>query len=266
MADRLLSGQCALVTGGATGIGAACARGLGAAGAAVAVNYRSQEDAARAVVAEITAAGGEAIAVRADVSEEQAIERMFEQVVRELGGLDILVNNAGLQRDAPVERLSLADWQAVIDVNLTGQFLCARAAAREFARGSAKGSRARGKIVCVSSVHDLIPWAGHVNYAVSKAGVAMLVRTLAQELAPSGIRVNAVSPGAIRTYINRAAWDTPAGERALLALIPYGRIGDPDDVARAVVWLASDDSDYVTGVLLYVDGGMTLYPEFREGG
>ena len=164
--------------------------------------------------------------------------------------------------------MSLADWRAVIDVNLTAQFLCSRAAARAFlAEPNARGrSNTAGKIICISSVHDVIPWAGHVNYAAAKAGVAMLVKTLAQELAPQRVRVNGISPGAIRTAINREAWQTPGAARKLLGLIPYGRIGDPDDVARAAVWLASDESDYTTGTILYVDGGMTLYPAFREAG
>ena len=267
-AGRPLAGQRALVTGAATGIGAAVARHLAAAGACVVVNYRANRDDAAAVVDRIGAAGGTALALQADVSEEPAVEELFAAMTSELGGIDILVNNAGIQRDAPLVDMSLDDWRAVLDVNLTGQFLCARAAARTFLAdpGARNRSTAAGKIICISSVHDVIPWAGHLNYAVSKAGVAMLVKTLAQELAPQRVRVNGISPGAIRTAINRDAWQTFAAARELVGLIPYGRIGDPDDVARAAVWLASDRSDYVTGTMLYVDGGMTLYPAFREGG
>ena len=267
-AGRPLAGQRALVTGAATGIGAAIARHLAAAGACVAVNYRANRDDAAAVVDRIGAAGGAALAFQADVSDEPAVEGLFAAMTSKLGGIDILVNNAGIQRDAPLVDMSLGDWRAVLDVNLTGQFLCARAAARAFLADPAARNRstAAGKIICISSVHDVIPWAGHLNYAVSKAGVAMLVKTLAQELAPQRVRVNGISPGAIRTAINREAWQTFAEARELVGLIPYGRIGDPDDVARAAVWLASDRSDYVTGTMLYVDGGMTLYPAFREGG
>jgi glucose 1-dehydrogenase len=267
-AGRPLAGQRALVTGASSGIGAAIACHLAAAGAGVAVNYRANRDQAMTVVDRIGAAGGTALAVQADVSDEAAVEQLFAAMTDELGGIDILVNNAGIQRDAPLVDMSLDDWRAVLDVNLTGQFLCARAAARAFlAEPPSPGrSRAAGKIICISSVHDVIPWAGHVNYAVSKAGVAMLVKTLAQELAPQRIRVNGIAPGAIRTAINREAWETAAAAQALVGLIPYGRIGDPDDVARATTWLASDRSDYVTGTMLYVDGGMTLYPAFREGG
>lgn len=268
LTERPLAGQAALVTGGNSGIGAGVARALARAGAAIAVNWVSHEDRAAAVVDGIRAAGGTAIAVRADVSREDEVQAMFRRVLDELGSVDVLVNNAGLQRDAPVHEMTLADWNVVLAVNLTGQFLCAREATREFLRRGVRDgvSRSAGKIICISSVHDVIPWGGHANYAASKGGVAMLMRTLAQELARHRIRVNSVSPGAIRTPINRAAWETPEAERRLLELIPYGRIGEVDDVARTVVWLASDAADYVTGSTLYVDGGMTLYPEFADNG
>ena len=234
---RLLHGQKALVTGANSGIGKATAIGLGRAGADVVVNYVSGREAA-------------------------------EEVVREFGTIDVLVANAGLQRDARLTEMTLAQWQKVIDVNLTGQFLCAREAAKEFRRRGVvpEVSRSAGKIICMSSVHQLIPWSGHVNYASSKGGVQMMMQTLAQELAPEKIRVNAVAPGAIRTPINRAAWETPEAREDLLRLIPYDRIGDPEDIARAVVALASDLMDYVVGTTLYVDGGMTLFPGFATGG
>ncbi|HEX8663286.1 MAG TPA: glucose 1-dehydrogenase [Beijerinckiaceae bacterium] len=262
-----LRGQAALVTGGSSGIGAGIAKGLAAAGAKVAVNYRGEREAAEKIVEAIKAEGGEAFAVRADVSREEEVEAMVAETVKRFGTLHILVANAGLQRDAPAHELSLADWNTVIGVNLTGQFLCCRAAIREFLRRRAPNpSRALGKIVCISSVHEVIPWAGHVNYAASKGGVILMMKTLAQEYAASRIRINGIAPGAIRTPINRAAWETPEAEAALLRLIPYGRVGEPDDVAKAAVWLASDESDYVTGASLFVDGGMSLYPAFREGG
>lgn len=263
-----LSGQVALVTGAASGIGRACAVALADAGASVVINHRGSADTATDVIDEIRRAGGNAVAEAADVSNEAAVEAMFARVVQRFGTLHLLVNNAGVQRDAPSDRLSLADWRTVIDVNLTGQFLCARAAIREFLRRGVEADRspAAGKIICISSVHEHIPWAGHANYAASKGGVKLLVQTLAQEFAPRRIRVNGIAPGAIRTPINRAAWETDAALSALLNLIPYGRIGAPADVARAVLWLASDDSDYVTGTTLVVDGGMSLYPGFAEGG
>ncbi|PWC40401.1 SDR family oxidoreductase [Azospirillum sp. TSO22-1] len=265
---RPLHGQKALVTGASSGIGRAVARALAEAGADVAVNYARGETAAEAAAAEFRALGVRAVAVQADVSREDEVEAMFARTLTAFGTLDILVNNAGLQQDAPVEAMTLEQWNRVIGVNLTGQFLCARAAVREFKRRGPRPevSRALGKIVCVSSVHEVIPWAGHVNYAASKGGVMLMMKTLAQELAGDRIRVVGVAPGAIRTPINRAAWDTPEAYASLMTLIPYKRIGEPEDIAAAVTWLASDAADYVTGTTLFVDGGMTLYPGFEAGG
>ena len=263
-----LRGQTALITGASSGIGAGVARALAAAGAAVAVNYVSGPELAEAVVADIERAGGTALAVRADVSQEDEVQAMFRTVLGAWDGLDILVNNAGIQKDASFAEMTLAQWNAVLGVNLTGAFLCAREAARAMIRrGLRPGvSRAAGKIVCISSVHEVIPWAGHVNYAASKGGMKLFMQSLAQELAPHRIRVNSIAPGAVQTPINRAAWDTPAALKALLELIPYGRIGDVEDVANAVVFLASDASDYIVGTTLFIDGGMSLYPEFRGNG
>jgi len=270
MAERRkrLKGQKALVTGAGSGIGRAIAVALGAAGAAVAVNFRGSRAGADAAVAEIEAAGGQAFALQADISQEPEVAAMFAAAIAHFGTIDILVANAGIQRDAPIADMTLADWRAVIDVNLTGAFLCARAAVREFRRRGLKPdiSRATGKILCISSVHETIPWAFHANYAASKGGMMMMMKSLAQEVAAEKIRVNSIAPGAIRTDINRPAWETPAAMESLLDLIPYGRIGEPGDVARAAVWLASDESDYVTGTTLFVDGGMTLYPGFTGEG
>ncbi|MEU4036252.1 SDR family oxidoreductase [Streptomyces collinus] len=265
---HLLKGQKALVTGANSGIGRATAVALGRAGADVVVNYVAGKEEAEQVVEEITALGVRAAAYEADVSSEDQVVAMTNRMVEEFGTIDILVANAGLQRDARFIDMTLAQWQKVLDVNLTGQFLCAREATKEFLRRGVvpEVSRAAGKIICMSSVHQLIPWAGHVNYASSKGGVQMMMQTLAQELAPHKIRVNAVAPGAIKTPINRSAWDTPDAERDLLQLIPYGRVGEPDDIANAVVGLASDLMDYVVGTTLYVDGGMTLFPGFATGG
>ena len=265
---QLLLGQRALVTGASSGIGRAIALALGAAGADVVVNYSSQAGPAEAVVAELQEAGRRAVAVRADVGREADVLALFDAAREHLGGLDILVANAGLQQDAPFHEMTLAQWQRVLDVNLTGQFLCCREAVREFRRRGLDPSRSRalGKILCVSSVHEVIPWAGHVNYAASKGGVMLMMKSIAQEYAPERIRVNSVAPGAIRTPINRAAWDTPEAYADLLTLIPARRIGEPEDLARAAVWLVSDEADYITGTTLFVDGGMTLYPGFEGGG
>jgi len=265
---RLLIGQKALVTGANSGIGRAVAIALGRAGADVVVNYVVGEDAAEAVVQEIRSSGVKAYAHLADVSNEAQVDAMFERMCGELGTIDILVNNAGLQRDAPFASMTLQQWNTVIGVNLTGQFLCARAAVREFLRRGVvpSVSCAAGKIICMSSVHQEIPWAGHPNYASSKGGIKLMMESLAQEVAPHRIRVNGIAPGAIRTPINTAAWQTPQAYASLMTLVPYGRIGEPEDIARAAVWLASDHSDYVVGTTLFVDGGMTLYPGFATGG
>jgi glucose 1-dehydrogenase len=265
---RLLRGQKALVTGANSGIGRATAIALGQAGADVVVNYVVGDDSAQAVVEEISRGGVRAYAHRADVSSEDQVKAMFGRMITELGTVDILVNNAGWQKDSPFVDMTLAQWNAVISVNLTGQFLCAREAVREFLRRGIvpSVSCAAGKIIHMSSVHEVIPWAGHANYAASKGGVMMLMKSLAQEMAPHHIRVNSIAPGAIRTPINTAAWSTPEAYRSLMELVPYRRIGEPEDIARTAVWLASDEADYLVGTTVFVDGGMTLYPGFTENG
>ena len=261
----VLKGQRALVTVANSGIGKAVA--LGQAGADVAVNFNSRPEQVEAVVQEIKGCGHEAFAYQADVSKEEQVEAMFRRTIDEFGTIDILVNNAGLQKDAPFDEMTLADWQLVLNVNLTGQFLCACEAVREFKRRGVRGvSAAAGKIISMSSVHELIPWAGHVNYAASKGGVMMMTKSLAQEVAPYRIRVNSIAPGAIQTPINMEAWETETARKELLKLIPYNRIGLPEDIGRAAVWVASDESDYVHGITLFVDGGMTLFPGFATGG
>jgi glucose 1-dehydrogenase len=266
--NRSLKGQTAIVTGANSGIGRAIAASLGAAGANVVVNYVAREDAARDTLEEVRACGARAIAIAADVSEESQVRDMFGRALSEFGSLDILVNNAGLQKDAPFHEMTVAQWDTVMNVNLKGQFLCTREAVRIFMRqGIRRGvSSSAGKVICISSVHDVIPWAGHVNYAASKGGVMLMMKSVAQEVAPLGIRVNSICPGAVRTPINVEAWSTRDAYNSLMNLIPYKRIGEPIELGRAAVWLASDDSDYITGASLYVDGGMTLYPGFETGG
>ena len=263
-----LKGQSALVTGANSGIGKAVAIALANDGANVVVNYVTKPEVAQLVVDEIKANGGTAIALAADVSKEDQVQAMFQAMYKEFGTIEILVNNAGLQKDSAFENMSLADWQLVIDVNLTGQFLCAREATREFLRRGVVPERsvAAGKIICMSSVHEVIPWGGHVNYATSKGGVMLLMKSMAQELAPKKIRVNSIGPGAIQTPINRSAWETPEALKSLLTLIPYNRIGQPEDIGKVAVWLASDESDYITGTTIFADGGMTLYPGFSTNG
>jgi glucose 1-dehydrogenase len=267
MAAGLLQHQRALVTGGSSGIGEAISYAFASAGAAVLVDYVSHKENAERIARDINDAGGRAVAVQGDVAKPEDCLRLFDAMEQQFGGVDILVANAGIQRDNSFTAMTLAEWQQVIDVNLTGQFLCAQEAARRFRRqGPGPISPALGKVIFTSSVHQAIPWAGHANYAAAKGGLKLLMETMAQELAGEKIRVNAIAPGAIRTPINHDAWKDKEDRQALLTKIPYGRIGTPADVARAAVWLASDEADYVVGTTLFVDGGMMLYPEFREGG
>jgi len=265
---KTLVGQHAIVTGANSGIGRAIALALGHAGADVVVNYVSREEEAIKVAEEIRRCGAQAIPIRADVGNEADVKAMFARALDVFGTLDIVVNNAGLQKDARFEDLTVEAWDLVMNVNLKGQFLCAREAVRVFKRQGVRRdvSSAAGKILCVSSVHDVIPWAGHVNYAASKGGVMMMMKSIAQEVAPDRIRVNSIAPGAVRTPINMEAWDSREAYNDLMRLIPYKRIGEPVEIGRAAVWLASDDSDYINGATIYVDGGMTLYPGFETGG
>ncbi|MDE1191920.1 MAG: SDR family oxidoreductase [Arachidicoccus sp.] len=265
-----LQNQIAIITGASSGIGKAVAKSMASEGATVVINYpfeNSKAD-AQAVLDEVLQAGGKGIIFQCDVSAEADVQNMFASVIQQFGTVDILVNNAGIQSDSPFEEMTLNKWNAVIGVNLTGQFLCAREAIKEFLRRGVDESKSlsAGKIICMSSVHQIIPWAGHANYASSKGGINMLMQTLAQEFSPKKIRVNSICPGAIQTPINKSAWSTPKALNSLLELIPYKRIGQPEDIGKAAVWLASDNSDYVCGTSLFVDGGMTLYPGFTENG
>jgi len=268
--EKKLQGQIAIVTGASSGIGAGVAKCLAAAGCTVVVNHpvAATKAAADGVLSEISQAGGKGMIYQCDVSKEDEVQKMFADTIAQFGTVDILVNNAGLQRDAPFEQMTLEQWSFLLSVNLTGYFLCAREAIREFLRRGIdpQKSKAAGKIIQMSSVHEVIPWAGHANYAASKGGVMLLTKSLAQEFANRKIRVNSICPGAIQTPINKQAWDTPGALSKLLTLVPYQRIGVPEDIGNAAVWLASDDSDYVTGISLFVDGGMTLYPGFTENG
>jgi glucose 1-dehydrogenase len=268
MSTRTLQGRTALVTGANSGIGAAVARALAGAGAHVYINYVANPRAAADLVRDITSQDGRAVAVEADVSDEKQVEAMFARIAQERGPLDILVSNAGIQKDAPLPEMELSQWRAVLDVNLTGAFLCVRAAVRQFlsAADRRRDRPSIGSIIFISSVHEVIPWAGHANYAAAKGGLMMLMKTAAQELAAHRVRINSIGPGAIKTPINKSVWNDPEERRRLLELIPYGRLGEPSDIGRVAVWLASDEADYVNGTTIFVDGGMLLYPGFRTGG
>lgn len=256
-----LDGRRALVTGGNTGIGAAVVKALAAAGARVAINYVAHPELAKEIASGIRAGGGEALTVAADVSDAAAVAAMFAQVDKAWGGLDILVNNAGVDGPrAPAWEADVAAWRKVIEINLLGAFHCAREALRRMI------PQQRGVVLSISSVHEIIAWSGYSAYTASKAGLGMLTRTLAQEAAPHGVRVLALGPGVIRTPINQSVWSDPASLKDLLQKIPLNRLGEPEEIARMVVVLASDAASYVTGRTVFVDGGMTDYPEFAHGG
>ncbi|HTB69583.1 MAG TPA: glucose 1-dehydrogenase [Solirubrobacteraceae bacterium] len=254
---RLLDGRRALVTGGDSGIGEGVCFELAAHGAAVAVNYVGAPDAAEKIVGELEDAGAEALAVRMDVASESDVQRAFAEARNAFGGIDLLVNNAGVEHPYVLLDMPLEAWQKVIDVNLTGAFLCAREAARAM-RDEQRG----GTIVNVSSVHEQIAWERFSHYCASKGGMKLFAQSIAKELAPLGIRVVNVAPGAVDTPINKSVLENPEESATVLSEVPLGRWGHVEDVARAVAWLASEQASYVTGATLFVDGGMTLYPRF----
>lgn len=264
MKDNRLAGKVAVVTGASSGIGQGIAVAMGRAGANVVINYHSDEDGARATQQQIEQGGSQAVIMQADVGKQEEVQQLIDAAIKHFGKLDILVNNAGVQQDKDFLEMTLEDWEKVMSTNLTGHFLCAQAAAREFVKRQVQPQErtSAGNIIFISSVHDIIPWAGRANYTAAKGGLQMLMKTLAQELAKYKIRVNAISPGAIKTDINRQEWETEEGKQKMLSQIPYGRIGEPEDIAKVAVWLATDEADYITGTTLYVDGGMTLYPSF----
>ncbi|EOR93297.1 Glucose 1-dehydrogenase [Arcticibacter svalbardensis MN12-7] len=261
-------GQTVLVTGASSGIGQGIAIEFGKQGANVVVNYHSDEDGAKYTLEQIIRAGGKGFIHKANVGKEEEVVAMFNKAVDEYGTLDVLINNAGIQKDSEFSSMTLDQWNMVINTNLTGQFLCAREAIQLFEskKESFPEGKAIGNIIFISSVHDIIPWACHVNYASSKGGILMLMKSLALEVAPKKIRINGISPGAIATDINDDVWNDDEKKNQLLKLIPYKRIGLPEDIAKVAVWLASGDSDYITGTTIYVDGGMTLYPGFVDNG
>jgi NAD(P)-dependent dehydrogenase (short-subunit alcohol dehydrogenase family) len=256
-----LTGKRCLVTGANSGIGESTARTFAEAGADVAINYLTHPEAADAVAAAVRAAGGRALTLRADVSDATQVDTMFDTLLADWGGIDILVNNAGI--DGPSAKSWDADldaWREVLEVNLFGAFYCSRRALQQMVPAGA------GVIVNMSSVHERIPWSGYGAYTASKAGLAMLTQTLAQEAAPHGVRVLAVAPGAIKTPINKSVWDDKAGLADLRSKIPMGRLGERDEVARMVVMLASGCASYMTGSTVFVDGGMIDFADFAHGG
>jgi glucose 1-dehydrogenase len=254
----LLEGRRAIVTGASSGIGEATAKRLGAEGASVCVNYYSdhEREAAEGVAKAVESAGRHGIAVQADVGQEADVKRMVADTVKAFGGVDLLVNNAGIEKQIPLLEMPLDAWEAIIRTNLTGAFLCLREA------GKAIVAAGGGVVVNISSVHEFIPWPGFAHYCSSKGGMKMLMETAARELSPKRVRVVNIAPGAIATPINNFVLDDPEATHAVESEIPLGRIGNPDEVAAAVAWTASDQASYITGTTIVVDGGMSLYPKF----
>lgn len=256
-----LDGKRALVTGGNSGIGAAIARALADSGAKVAINYVSHPETAEQIVSELQAKGSQALAVAADISDPAAVESMFQKLDKAWGGIDILINNAGIDgAEAHGWEMPVEDFQKVIHVNLLGNYYCARQALQRMV------PQKSGVVLSTSSVHEMIAWTGHSAYTASKAGIGMLTKTLAQEAAPFGVRVLSLAPGAVKTPINQNVWSDPDQLKDLLEKIPLGRIGTPEEIAKMAVVLVSDVASYVTGRTIYVDGGMTDYPDFAHGG
>lgn len=268
--NERLVGQTCIVTGASSGIGSAVARSIGLEGANVVVNYHQNSEGAEEVAHWIdnNACCGEAITFQCDVSQEEAVSNMFKKTIGHFGTVDVCVANAGIQIDHALHEMPLKAWQKVLDVNLTGQFLCAREAIREFLRRGIREevSKSLGKLIHISSVHEVIPWAGHANYAASKGGLRLLMESICQGYAQHKVRCNSIAPGAIKTKINKEAWSSKEASEKLLELIPYKRIGLPHDIGSVASWLASDESEYINGTTIFVDGGMTCYPGFTTNG
>lgn len=268
--NKRLENQTCIVTGSSSGIGKAVAKAMGTEGANIVINYLSGKEEAEEVADWISQNSdcGDAIVFKCDVSKEDDVQALFKKTISHFGTVDVCVANAGIQMDYPLHEMPLDAWQKVLDVNLTGQFLCAREAIREFLkRGMRKEvSKSLGKIIHMSSVHEVIPWAGHANYAATKGGLTMLMQSICQEYGSKKIRCNSIGPGAVKTDINKEVWSTKEGAESMLKLIPYKRIGIPEDIGSVASWLASDESEYINGTTIFVDGGMTCYPGFTTNG
>lgn len=268
--NKRLINQSAIITGSSGGIGRAIAIEFAKEGANVTINYANNKEGAEETAHLLSEIYGDikVLVIKADVSKEDEVKQLFNKSIKEFGTIDICVANAGIQMDHKLHEMPLDAWQKVIDVNLTGQFLCAKEAINEFLKRGERPdiSKALGKLIHISSVHEVIPWAGHSNYAASKGGLAMLMQSICQEYGPHGIRCNSLAPGATKTDINKDSWDDPKGLKKILKLVPQKRMGEPEDMGKAAVWLASDESDYVNGTTLFVDGGMTCYPGFTTNG
>ena len=257
-----LKNKVVIVTGAGGGIGKSIAENFGKAQAKVVLNYRSDRhhDELNESIEIITNAGGEAITVQGDVSVEADVKNLVKTTIDHFGTLDIMINNAGFEKAIPSHEMSLQEWQKVIDINLTGAFIGSREAINHFLK-----ENKQGVIINTASVHDRIPWPNYVNYAASKGGLKLMMETMSMEYAQYGIRINNISPGAIVTEHTKEKFSNPQTRDETLAMIPARKIGEPQDVANVVLFLASDFSSYVHGTTIYVDGGMTNYPSFMGG-
>ena len=255
-----LEGKVVVITGSSTGLGKAMAIRFATEKAKVVVNYRSKEEEANSVLEEIKKVGGEAIAVKGDVTVESDVINLVQSAIKEFGKFDVMINNAGLENPVSSHEMSLSDWNKVIDTNLTGAFLGSREAIKYFVENDIKGT-----VINMSSVHEKIPWPLFVHYAASKGGMKLMTETLALEYAPKGIRVNNIGPGAINTPINAEKFADPEQRADVESMIPMGYIGEPEEIAAVAAWLASSEASYVTGITLFADGGMTQYPSFQAG-
>ncbi|KRE10209.1 MULTISPECIES: glucose 1-dehydrogenase [Priestia] len=255
-----LEGKVVVITGSSTGLGKAMAIRFATEKAKVVVNYRSKEEEANSVLEEIKKVGGEAIAVKGDVTVESDVINLVQSAIKEFGKLDVMINNAGMENPVSSHEMSLSDWNKVIDTNLTGAFLGSREAIKYFVENDIKGT-----VINMSSVHEKIPWPLFVHYAASKGGMKLMTETLALEYAPKGIRVNNIGPGAINTPINAEKFADPKQRADVESMIPMGYIGEPEEIAAVAAWLASSEASYVTGITLFADGGMTQYPSFQAG-
>lgn len=255
-----LKGKVVAITGGSTGLGRAMALRFAKEGANVAINYYKDEAEAQQVKSELEAYGVKAIIFGGDVQKEEDVVNFVQTTINELGTLDVMVNNAGIENPVPSHEMPLEDWNRVIGTNLTGAFLGSREAIKYFVEHDIKGS-----VINMSSVHEMIPWPLFVHYAASKGGIKLMTETLALEYAPKGIRVNSIGPGAIDTPINAEKFADPAQRADVESMVPMGFIGEPEDVANCAAFLASEQARYVTGITLFVDGGMTKYPDFQAG-
>ncbi len=255
-----LENKVAVITGGSKGIGNAIAERFGQEGMSVVINYNSDEKGAQEAADNVKAQGGQAVIVKADISTEEGNQALLDAAIEHFGKLDVWVNNAGMEIKAPLTEMTLEDWNKVISIDQTGVFLGARTAIKYFTENDHQGN-----IINMSSVHQQIPWPTFASYAAAKGGVKLFTETIAMEYANKNIRVNSIGPGAINTPINAKKFADKVQYDKTVSLVPMDRIGKPEEVAAGAAWLASDQSSYVTGITLFIDGGMTLYPGFKNG-